>query len=142
MKVIKEGNHNLLKKPYPLEVKQTACKMWKLIRLLPSTIGTTVVHNRSSWNLYTEFAQLVEMLCGLEFNNNDLMLLQHKFDLFFPKFMGNFPYVSMKPKGLLFQHYRAIIRKFALLIKTLRFEFKIGILNERFSPTKIEKIFV
>ena len=122
-----------------MEVKQTACKMWKLIRLLPSTIGTTVVHNRSSWNLYTEFAQLVEMLCGLEFNNNDLMLLQHKFDLFFPKFMGNFPDVSMKPKGLLFQHYRAIIRTFALLIKTLRFEFKNRYFKWTFQSNKNRK---
>ena len=45
--------------------------MWRLIRLLPLMIATLVPHNHSTWNLYIEFAQLVKMLYGLEFNNID-----------------------------------------------------------------------
>ena len=119
-----------------MKVKQTSCETWTLISLLPLTIGTLVPHNHSSWNIYIEFAQLVEMLCGLEFNNIDLMLLQDKTDNFSSKFMDNFPDVSMKPKGHFLQHYPAMIRTFGTLIKTLRFESKNGYFKSTFQSNK------
>ena len=122
-----------------LKVKQTACEMWTLIRLLPLMIRTLVPHNHSSWNLYIKFAQLVETLCDLEFNHIDLMLLQDKIDIFFPKFLDNFPDVSMKPKGHFTLYYPAIIRKFGPLIKTLRFESKIGYFKSTFQSNKNRK---
>ena len=79
------------------------------------------------------------MLCGLEFNYSDLMLLQDKIDIFLPKFMDNFPDVSMKPKGHFFQHYPAMIRKSGPLIKTFRFESENGYFKSKFQSNKNRK---
>ena len=104
-------------------------------------IGTLAPHNHSYWNLYFEFAQLVEMLCGLEFNNIDFMLLQDKIDVFFLKFMDNFPNVSMKPKGYFLQHNPAMFRKFGPLTKSLRFESKNGYFISTFQSNKKKYLF-
>ena len=96
------------RKPQIIKTKplnsQSVCEIRTLIRLLPLMIGTLVPHNHSSCNPFIplEFAQLVKMLCGLKFNNVDLMLSQDKIDILFPKFMDNFPDVSMKPRDIFF----------------------------------------
>ena len=53
--------------------------------------------------------------------------------------MDVFPNVIMKPKGHFLQHYPATIRKFALLIKTLRFESKNGYFKSTFQSNKNRK---
>ena len=79
------------------------------------------------------------MLCGTEFTNIDLLLLQDKIDTFFPKYMDVFPNLIMKPKGHFLQHYPAMIRKFGPLIKTLRFESKNGYFKSTFQSNKNRK---
>lgn len=64
------------------------CELRTLIRLPPLMICTLVPHSDSTWNLYIEPAQLVEILCGLKLNNTNLMLLQDKIYTFFPKIYG------------------------------------------------------
>ena len=67
-----------------LKVKQTACEMWSLIRLLPLMISSLVPLSNNVWSVYIEFVQIVEILCGTKFTNIDLFLLQNKIDTFFP----------------------------------------------------------
>ena len=86
--------------------------MWTLIRLLHLMIGSLIPLGNNVWSVCIEFVQIVEILCGTEFTNVDLLLLQNKIDTFFTKCMDVFPNVIMKPKSHFLQHYHAMIRKF------------------------------
>ena len=83
--------------------------MWTLIRLLPLMIGFLIPLGNNFWSVYIEFVQIVEILCGTEFTNIDLLLLQDIIDTFPPKYMDVFPNVIMKPEGHFLQHYRAMV---------------------------------
>ena len=59
-------------KPVPFEIissqnfkiKQTACEMWNLIRLLPRMLGLNIPVGNEIWACLIHFAQLVERLCA------------------------------------------------------------------------------
>ena len=91
------------------------------------------------WLFYIQFLQIVEILCGTGFTNIDLLLLQDKINTFFPKYMGVFPNIIMKPNGHFLQHYPVMIRKFGPLIKTLRFESNNGYFKSAFQSNKNRK---
>ena len=46
------------------KIKQTACEMWNLIRLLPLMIGYEINEGNKVWYCYIKFFQLVEILCA------------------------------------------------------------------------------
>ena len=81
----------------------------------------------------------METLCGTEFTNIDLLLLQDKIETFFPKYMNVFPNVIKKPKAHFLQHYPAMVRKFGPLIKTLRLESKNGYFKSTFQSNENRK---
>ena len=49
-----------------LKVKQTAYEMWTLIRILPLTIDSLIPLGNNVWSAYTEFVQIVEILCIIQ----------------------------------------------------------------------------
>ena len=124
------------------KVKQTAYEMWTLIKVLPLMIDSLIPLGNNVRSVYIEFVLIIEMLCGTEFTNIDLLLLQGKIDTFFPKYMDFFPNVIIKPKGHFLQHYSAMIRNFGPLIKIFRFESKNGYFKSTFPSKKNKRMFV
>ena len=124
-------------KPQPLKlisginfkVKQTACEMWNLIRLLPLMIGEKVDENDEVWKCYIKFVILVERLSASSFSDSDLIVLDLLTDEFFLSYLESFPDVNLKPKAHFLRHYSYMIRRFGPLVKTLRFESKHQTLN-------------
>ena len=63
-------------KPHPLKIisgqnfkiKETACEMWNLMRLIPSLVGSKVNKDDQAWGLPICFIQILEKLCALSFN--------------------------------------------------------------------------
>ena len=112
-------------KPQPLKlisginfkVKQTACEMWNLIRLLPLMIGEKVDENDEVWKCYIKFVILVERLSASSFSDSDLIVLDLLTDEFFLSYLENFPDVNLKPKAHFLRHYSD---HFGPLIKTLK----------------------
>ena len=128
------------KKPLnSLRVKQTACEMWTLLRLLPLMMGHLIPRGNTVWSIYIKLLQIVELLCADEFSNSDLLLLQNEIDTFFQSYADVFQNVCIKPKGHYLQHYPAMIRKFGPLVKTLRFESKNGYFKSTFQASKNRK---
>ena len=79
------------KKPLnSLKVKQTACQMWTLLRLLPLMVGHRMPRGNTVWGIYIKLLQIVEMLCADEFSNSDLLLLQDEIDTFFQNYVDVF----------------------------------------------------
>ena len=122
---------NKANKPQPLKlisginfkVKQTACEMWNLIRLLPLMIGERIDENDEVCKCYIKFVILVERLSASSFSDSDLVL--HLLEIeFFLSYLENFPDVNLKRKAHFLRHYSYMIRRFGPLIKTLRFELK------------------
>ena len=112
-----------------LKVKQTACEMWNLLRLMPFLIGDIIPYCDPVWTVYIEFLDILEQLCAPSFNRGELVALQTLIDSFFPKYLAVFPDENLKPKSHFLRHYPKMIEKFGPLIKTLRFEAKNGFLN-------------
>ena len=90
-------------KPQPLKlisginfkVKQTACEMWNLIRLLPLMIGERIDENDEVCKCYIKFVILVERLSASSFSDSDLVL--HLLEIeFFLSYLENFPDVNLK----------------------------------------------
>ena len=86
-----------------LKVKQTACEMWTLLRLLPLMVGrlipNTVCTGNTVWGIYIKLLQVVEILCADEFSNSDLLLLQYETDTFIQNYIDVFQNLSIKPEG-------------------------------------------
>ena len=122
-----------------LKVKQTACEMWNLLRLLPLMIGDLVPNDNECWLLFCKFVDIVDRMCATSFNDAELTVLKLLLDEFFPFFHEVFPDVSIKPKAHFLRHYPLMIKKFGPLIKTLRFEAKNGYLKSGVSITKNRK---
>ena len=101
------------------KIKQTACKMWNLIRLLPPMLGSNIPF----WPCLIYFAQLVEHLCANSFTNSDLVILKSEIKFLF-RIHCLISDVNMNPKMHFLIHYPTIIRRFGPLVKILRFESK------------------
>ena len=113
--------------------------MLTLLRLLPLMVGHLIPRGNTVWGIYIKLLQIVEMLCADESSNPDLLLLQDEIDTFFQNYVDIFQNVSIKPKGHYLQHYQAMIRKSDPLVKTLRFESKIGYFKSTFQASKNRK---
>ena len=108
-----------------LNIKQTACEMWNLMRLFPIMVGSFVPQSDSAWLIYLQFLQISERLCSPKFSRGDLVFLQSLIDEFFPQFLDEFgENYDLKPKDHFLQHYPKMIEIFGPLVKTLRFEAK------------------
>ena len=107
-------------------VKQTACEMWNLLRLLPFLIGDVIPDENPVWEVYIEFLDIIERICAPSFTTNDLIYLQQLTDEFFTHYRDVFPANVLKPKAHFLSHYPAMIARFGPLVKTLRFEAKNG----------------
>ena len=59
--------------PSNFKMKETAYKMWNLIRLLPLILGPHVPKGNSYWDLFINFVQLIEKLCSLSFTSTELI---------------------------------------------------------------------
>ena len=119
------------KKPLnSLRVKQTACGMWTLLRLLPLMVGHLIPRGNTVWGIYIKLLQIVEMLCADESSNSDLLLLQDEIDTFFQNYADVFQNVCIKSQGHYLQHYPAMIR---------RFESKNGYFKSTFQASKNRK---
>ena len=78
-------------KPQPLKlisginfkVKQTACEMWNLIRLLPLMIGEKGDEYDEVWKCHIKFVILVERLSASIFSDSDLIVLDLLTDEYF-----------------------------------------------------------
>ena len=88
-----------------LKVKQTACEMWNLIRLLPLLIAETIPKNEPIWLAYLSFLDVVERLCANEFSHADLIVLQSLIDDFLVTYLTVFPENRLKPKAHYLRHY-------------------------------------
>ena len=58
-----------------LNIKQTACEIWTLMRLFPIMVGSFVPQSDSSWLIYLQFLQITERLCSPKFSRGDLVFL-------------------------------------------------------------------
>ena len=58
-----------------LNIKQTACEIWTLMRLFPIMVGSFVPQIDSSWLIYLQFLQITERLCSPKFSRGDLVFL-------------------------------------------------------------------
>ena len=106
------------------KIKQTACEMWALLRLFPLFIGTYVNEGDPVWETLISFIQIIEKLCAMSFNKNELCVLTFYIEEFFSKYGKLFPETSLKPKGHFLKHYPVMTKRFGPLVKTLRFEAK------------------
>ena len=83
-------------KPQPLKIissqnfkiKQTVCEMWNLVRLIPLLVGSKVDKGDKTWGLLVCFIQLIEKLCALSFNHNQLIVLISQTEDFFVKYLA------------------------------------------------------
>ena len=90
------------KKPLnSLRVKQTACEMWTILRLLPLMVDHVIPRGNRVWGIYIKLLQIVEMLCADEFSNSDLLLLQDELDAFFQNYADVFQNVCIKLKKVI-----------------------------------------
>ena len=72
-----------------LNIKQTACEMWNVMRLFPIMVGSFVPQSDSAWLIYLQFLQISERLCSPKFSPGDLVFLRSLIDEFFPSFLIN-----------------------------------------------------
>ena len=119
-KLIKGINPNLLKLYlHPIfKIKETACEMWNLIRMLRLILGPHVPKGNSYRDLFINFVQLVEKLCSLSFTSTELVLIAEHIQLFFSKYVQLFDDVKLKPKAHFNFHYPHMIERFGPLVKT------------------------
>ncbi|XP_066933831.1 uncharacterized protein [Clytia hemisphaerica] len=108
------------------KVKQTACEMLNLLRLLPLMIGDFVSSSDDVWALLIEFLEILERLLAKSFDRYDLIFIQHLLDEFFENYGKLFPGASVKAKSHFLKHYPNQTFKYGPLIQTLRFESKNG----------------
>ena len=95
--------------PSNFKIKETACEMWNLIKLLPLILGPHVPEDNSYWDLFINFVQLVEKLCSLSFTSTELILMEEHIQLFFSKYVQFFDDVKLKPKAHFVFHYPHMI---------------------------------
>ena len=107
-----------------IKVKQTACEMWNLNRLLPLMIGEKVDEHYEAWRLYIKFVILFERLSASSFSDSNLVVLDLLTLEFFLCYLKTFPDVNLKLKVHFLRLYSDMIRRFGSLVKTLRFESK------------------
>ena len=120
-------------------MKQTACEMWNLIRLLAFTLDLNIPVGNEVWACLIHFAQLVERLCANSFTHSDLVILESEIKSFFAEFIDLFPHVNMKPKAQFLIHYLTMIGVFGPLVKTLRFQSKHSYFKSSLSGNKNRK---
>ncbi len=108
------------------KVKQTACEMLNLLRLLPLMIGDLVRSDDDVWILFIEFLEIMERLSAKSFNRYDLIFIQHLLDEFFENYGQIFEDAHVKAKYHFLKHYPNQTFKYGPLIQTLRFESKNG----------------
>ena len=118
------------------KVKQTACEMWNLLRLLPFMIGQSIPIGDRIWVTYTEFLDIIERICAPSFLSEDLTYLQYIIDEFFGNYLETFEVENLKPKAHFLKHYPLMISLFGPLVKTLRFEAKNGYFKSIVQQTK------
>ena len=106
------------------KLKKTACEMWNLIRFVPLIIGNKIDEGNKVWGCLLKFVILVERLSSSSFSKSDLAILEVNIADFFLSYQENFPTANIKPKSHFLRHYPNMIRRFGLLVKTLRFESK------------------
>ena len=119
-------------KPQPLKIfsgsnfklKETACEMWNLIRLLPLMLGGCIQETNEAWKCLIKFCVLVERLCANSFTDSDITILTMIIDDFFESYFKILPDINLKPKAHFLKHYPQMIKLFGPLLKTLRFEAK------------------
>ena len=126
--------------PSNFKIKETACEMWNLIRLLPLILGPHVPEGNSYWDLFINFVQLVEKLYSLSFTFTEFVLIaEHIKLLFFSEYVQLFDDVKLKPKAHFVFHYPHMIERFGPLVKTLRFGAKNGYFKGLYSNNKNRK---
>ena len=108
-----------------LNIKQTACEIWTLMRLFPIMVGSFVPQSDSSWLIYLQFLQITERLCSPKFSRGDLVFLQSLIDEFFPQFLDEYgENYDLEPKDHFLQHYPKMIEIVGPLVKTVSSEAK------------------
>ena len=128
-------------KPQPVKIKplnqfrikQSACEMWNLLRLLPLMIAHLIPESDQCWQIFLKFLQVEERLCSPYFSNSDLVVLDSQLHDFIKAYSEVFEDAKLKPKSHYLQHYPQMIKAFGPLVKTLRFESKHGYFKSAFS---------
>ena len=92
--------------------------------LIPLLVGSKKDKGDQTWGLLICFMQILEKLCALSFNRNQLIVLTSQIEDFFMKYLELFPDANIKPKSHFLKHYPEMIWRFGPLVKTLRFEAK------------------
>lgn len=70
------------------------------------------------------FLQIIERLCALSFNANELLMLKFLIQELSEKYMELFPGKSFKPKINFLKHYPEMIKLVAPLVETVCCEIK------------------
>ena len=96
-------------KPQPLKInssisfrlKETACEMWNLIRLLPLILGDKIDEGNKVWGCLLKFVILAERLSSPSFSKSDLVILELITEdfFFFLSYQDNFPTANIKSKA-------------------------------------------
>ena len=91
------GNDNnnkpqtLKKKPLnSLRVKQTACEMLTLLRLLPLMVGHLILRGNTVWGVHIKLLQIFEMLCANVFSIQICSCYKMRLILSFKTMLTNF----------------------------------------------------
>ena len=95
------------------KLKETACEVWNLIRLLPLIIGDKIDEGNKFWGCLLKFVILVERLSSPSFIKSDLV------KDFFLSYQENFATANIKPKAHFLRHYPDMICRFDRTVKTI-----------------------
>ena len=103
------------------KLKETACEVWNLIRLLPLIIGDKIDEGNKFWGCLLKFVILVERLSSPSFIKSDLVILANELMIkdFFLSYQENFATANIKPKAHFLRHYPDMICRFDRTVKTI-----------------------
>ena len=74
------------------KLKETACEMWNLVRILPLIIRDKIDEDNKVWECLLKFEILVERLSSLSFSKSNLAILELVIEDIFFELSRQFPY--------------------------------------------------
>ena len=74
------------------KLKETACEMWNLVRILLLIIRDKIDEDNKVWECLLKFVILVERLSSLSFSKSDLVILELVIEDIFFELSRQFPY--------------------------------------------------
>ena len=74
------------------KLKETACEMWNLVKILPLIIRDKIDEDNKVWECLLKFEILVERLSSLSFSKSNLAILELVIEDIFFELSRQFPY--------------------------------------------------